>query len=215
MRERTTRASLVDRQHVLAYLYLTMLGQPKLRVLLLEDNPREADLVTHALERVDSRCTMLRVDGRQAFTSALDSFVPDVILSDHSVADFNDFDALRLTQARLPEAPFLLVARTFERSASDCLRAGAADFIPKSDLARLRSAIELALEQRAPLRMLTARQRQVFQLVATGHTTREIALLLNLSTKTVESHRGEVMRRLGLYRLAHLAAYAVRVGLVL
>jgi len=191
-----------------------MLDQPHLKVLLLLEEPGDADLVTHALGRVDSGFTVLRVDRRQAFASALDSFAPDVILSGPAVADFNDLDALRLAQARLPGAPFLLVAGSFGRTASDCLRAGAADFIPKSDLAQLRSAIELALKQRAPLRRLTPRQRQVFQLLAAGSTTREIAHRLNLSAKTVETHRGEIMRRLGLSRLARLVAYAVRVGLV-
>jgi DNA-binding NarL/FixJ family response regulator len=191
-----------------------MLGQPHFRVLLLEDDPRDADLVTHALERVDPRCTVLRAHNRQAFASALDSFAPDVILCDHAMADFNDLDALRLAQARLPNVPFLLVARIFGRTACDCLRAGAADFIPKSDLGRLGSAIESALEQREPLRRLTPRQRQVFQLLATGCNTREIAVHLNVSAKTVEAHRGEVKRRLGLYRIARLVAYAVGVGLV-
>jgi DNA-binding NarL/FixJ family response regulator len=182
------------------------------RVLLLEDDPGDADLVTEALERANFRSMVLRVAGHQAFASALDSFAPDVILSDHAVADFNAFEALRLAQTRLPGVPFVLVAGAFERTASDCLRAGAADFIPKSDLGRLGPAIELTLGEREPLRRLTPRQRQVFQLLAEGDTPGEIALRLNLSVKTVETHRAEVMRRLGLHRPVHLALYAVRVG---
>ncbi|HEV8456221.1 MAG TPA: response regulator transcription factor [Gemmatimonadales bacterium] len=187
---------------------------PRLRILLLEDDPRDADLVTHTLERLDPRCSVLRVDSRQAFASALDTFVPDVILSDHAIADFNALDALRLAQARLPEAPFLLVAGAFEQSTSECLRSGATDFIRKSDLSRLGSAIDTAVKLRESLRRLSKRQRQVLQMLAVGCSTREIARQLRLSVKTVETHRAQVMHRTGIHDLAGLVRYAVRVGIV-
>lgn len=187
---------------------------PKLRILLLEDDPRDADLVTHTLERFDPRCTVLRVDSRQAFASALDTFVPDVILSDHAIADFNALDALRLAQARLFEAPFLLVAGAFEQSTSECLRSGATDFIRKSDLSRLGPAIGTAVKLRESLRRLSRRQRQVLQMLAVGCSTREIARRLRLSVKTVETHRAQVMHRTGIHDLAGLVRYAVRVGIV-
>jgi DNA-binding NarL/FixJ family response regulator len=154
------------------------------------------------------------VDGQQAFASALDTFVPDVILSDHGMADFNALDALRLAQARMPEAPFLLVAGAFEQTTSACLRSGASDFIRKSDLSRLGSAITTAVKLRAPLRRLSRRQRQVLQMLATGCSTREIARRLRLSVKTVETHRAQVMHRTGIHDVAGLVRYAVRVGLV-
>lgn len=187
---------------------------PKPRILLLEDDPRDADLVTHALEQFEPRCTVLRVDSRQAFASALDTFVPDVVLSDHAIADFNALDALRLTQARLPEAPFLLVAGAFEQSTSECLRSGATDFVRKSDLSRLGSAIGTAVRLRESLRRLSKRQRQVLQMLALGGSTREIARRLRLSVKTVETHRAQVMRRTGIHDVAGLVRYAVRVGIV-
>jgi DNA-binding NarL/FixJ family response regulator len=62
--------------------------------------------------------------------------------------------------------------------------------------------------------VLTARQREVLRLVAEGHTTREVASRLGLSVKTVETHRGALMRRLGIRDLAGLVRYAVRIGLV-
>lgn len=189
-------------------------ASPTLRVLLLEDDPRDAELVTYALEHLAPRCTVLRVDSQQAFASALDTFVPDVILSDHGMADFNALEALRLAQARLPEAPFLLVAGAFEQTTSACLRSGASDFIRKSDLSRLGSAITMAVKLRAPLRRLSRRQRQVLQMLAIGCSTREIARRLRLSVKTVETHRAQVMHRTGIHDVAGLVRYAVRVGLV-
>ena len=61
---------------------------------------------------------------------------------------------------------------------------------------------------------MTPRQLEVLQLVAAGHTSREIARRLKLSAKTVESHRGEVMKRLAIHDVVALVRYAVRVGLV-
>jgi DNA-binding NarL/FixJ family response regulator len=66
---------------------------------------------------------------------------------------------------------------------------------------------------RRPLHALTDRQIQVLKLVSEGHRTREIAKRLGLSTKTVESHRGEIMKRLRIHDVVSLVRYAIRVGL--
>lgn len=187
---------------------------PSLRVLLLEDEPRDAELVLHAVRAATPESVVQLVDTRLEFIRALDDFVPDVILSDHSVADFNVLDAFRLAQRRAPGSPFILVSGEFEHLASECLQAGAADFVPKSELSRLGPAIASALSLRAPLRSLSRRQRQVLQLLATGRSTREIALGLHLSIKTVETHRAQLMSRLDIHDLAGLVRYAVRVGIV-
>jgi DNA-binding NarL/FixJ family response regulator len=65
-----------------------------------------------------------------------------------------------------------------------------------------------------PVSPLTSRQREVLQLIAEGHTSREIAQILAISLKTVESHRQNIMERLDLHDLASLVRYAVRTGLV-
>jgi DNA-binding NarL/FixJ family response regulator len=185
-----------------------------LRVLLLEDHPADAELVTLAVQRVAPRSTVTRVDSRATFMRALDEVTPDVILSDHATADVDALDAFRIVQLQLPGAPFLVVSGTFEQTASDCLKAGAADFIRKHDLSRLGPAIERAMSLRVPLRRLSPRQRQILQLLAAGLSTREIGARLDLSVKTVETHRAEVMRRTGIHGLVGLARYAMQVGIV-
>jgi DNA-binding NarL/FixJ family response regulator len=189
-------------------------SSPGLRVLLLEDDPLDSELIVHAIESSIADTQIQTVASKEAFSRALEEFAPQVILSDHGVADLSALEAFHLTQARSPECPFLLVAGTFDQTAFECLRAGAADLILKSDLARLRQAVEMALALRAPLRKLTARQFQVLQLLAAGYSTREIARRFNLSVKTVETHRAEIMSRLGMDRLAELVKYALSVGLV-
>ena len=188
--------------------------QSELRVLLLEDDPRDAELIVHAVREVAPHTSVRLVDSRTEFLRTLDEFVPDVILSDHAVADFNVLEAFRLAQSHAPGSPFILVSGLFEERASECLHAGAADFVPKSELARLGPAMATALALRAPLRSLSRRQRQVLQLLATGCSTREIALGLRLSIKTVETHRAQLMSRLDIHDLAGLVRYAVRVGIV-
>jgi DNA-binding NarL/FixJ family response regulator len=145
---------------------------------------------------------------------ALEVFQPDVILCDHGMAEFSAARALRLAQAQLQASPFLLLADTFEQSDADCLKMGAWDCICRSDLSRLLSAINLAVEARTPLRRLSRRQREVLQLLSMGCSTREIAQRLRLSAKTVETHRAAVMKRLGIRQLANLVRYSLRVGLI-
>ncbi len=188
--------------------------RPGLRILILEDDPRDAELEAHALRRADPACAVQVVDSRGTFTHALGSFAPDVILSDSGVTGFRALDALRLLQSNLPSSPLLLVSGTLEQTGTECLKAGAADYVPKTDIARLGGAIRLALEVREPLRRLSARQSAVFQRLASGQSTKEIASHLRISVKTIETHRAQVMRRLEIHDLAGLVRYAIRVGVV-
>jgi DNA-binding NarL/FixJ family response regulator len=183
-----------------------------LRILLLgdvNDTPELAD----ALPALVPDATVMPVAEEAPFEKALDEFAPDVILC-LPPSGFGVLAALRMTQARRPETPLLLVARAWGEPASEAVKAGAADFVATSDLARLRPAIDAALKQRDALRKLSQRQRQVLQLIAAGNSTREVARRLGLSVKTVETHRAQVMKRLDIHELAGLVRYAVRVGIV-
>jgi DNA-binding NarL/FixJ family response regulator len=114
-----------------------------------------------------------------------------------------------------PTTPLLIVTGSIQGDRTvACLRAGAQDLILKSNLSRLPDAITGAITIRRPLEKLTRRQIEVLRLVAEGHRTRAIANQLKLSVKTVESHRGEVMKRLGIHDVVSLVRYAVRIGLI-
>jgi DNA-binding NarL/FixJ family response regulator len=65
-----------------------------------------------------------------------------------------------------------------------------------------------------PYQILTPRQREILQLIAEGHSTQEIAQILDLSVKTVETHRTQLMERLDIHDIANLVRYAIRMGLV-
>ncbi|MFK8014836.1 MAG: response regulator [Gammaproteobacteria bacterium] len=79
---------------------------------------------------------------------------------------------------------------------------------------RLEKQVELGRGMKDPLDRLTPRQREILQLVVEGHKTREIAQLLSVSVKTVETHRAQLMDRLGIHDVAGLVRYAIRIGLI-
>ena len=186
-----------------------------LRVLFLDDDPADAEMVTESLARSGMAVVTERVDSLEAFTQALREFAPDVVLSDDALENFDARAALEVVQNLRPTAPLIVVAGAPERhSAASFVRAGAEDLVLKSCLDRLAPIILCALAVRRRLEKLTPRQMEVLRLMAEGLTTPEIARRLALSTKTVETHRGEIMKRVGIHDLVGLVRYAVRVGLV-
>lgn len=187
----------------------------QLKVLLLEDSDADAELITHELLQSGMTIMVGRVDSAEAFSAALRDFVPDVVLSDHSLSQFDSLAALELVRAERPTVPFIIVAGAITGAQSvAAIRAGAEDLVLKSNLQRLAPAIRDALTVRRPLQKLTARQVQVLKMVAEGHRTRDVATRLGLSIKTIESHRSEIMKRLQLHDVVSLARYAIRLGLI-
>jgi DNA-binding NarL/FixJ family response regulator len=186
-----------------------------LRVLMLESSEADAELIEHELSRAGLPAVMHRVDSEDAFVSALPEFSPDIVLSDHSLPQFDVYSALRLLRELRPVTPLIVISGALngEKTVA-CVRAGAEDVILKNNIGRLGSSISQAVSIRRPLHKLTPRQIEVLRMVAEGHRTREIAARLKLSVKTVESHRGEVMKRLGMHDVVSLVRYAFRVGLI-
>jgi DNA-binding NarL/FixJ family response regulator len=186
-----------------------------LRVLLLEDNETDAKLIKRDLRKAGVDTLIRRVDSEDTFVAALIEFEPHVVLSDHSVAAFSARDALALVRAHRPATPVIIVTGEIApHKAVDAVRAGAEDVILKSDLSTLPAAINEAVAVRQPLQKLSPRQIEVLRLVAEGGRTRDVARALNLSEKTVERHRGDVMKRLAIHDVGGLVRYAVRVGLI-
>ena len=185
-----------------------------LRVLMVDNSEADAELIKQELSRAGMAPVTRRVVSESEFASALNEFSPDVVLSDHS-AHFNVCGVLQLLRKLRPAAPLIVVSGSVNsEKAVACVRAGAEDVILKQSISRLPESISHAVSIRRPLKRLTPRQIEVLRMVAEGQRTRDIASELKLSVKTVESHRGEVMKRLGLHDVVSLVRYAVRVGLI-
>jgi DNA-binding NarL/FixJ family response regulator len=186
-----------------------------LRVLLLEDSDADAALICDQLQRSEMPTVTKRVDSRETFTAALTGFAPDVVLSAHVLSTFDSRDALTILRTQRPTTPLIVVTDSLNGAQTvACIRGGAEDVILKPHLDRLAESIAGAVIVRQPLEKLTPRQIEVLRLVSEGHRTREIASRLGLSVKTVESHRGEVMKRLGIHDVVSLVRFAMRVGLI-
>jgi DNA-binding NarL/FixJ family response regulator len=186
-----------------------------IRILMLEDSEADAELIRHELERASLSTVVERVDSEDAFATAIRQFAPDVVLSDHSLGGFDTSAAQELLRTLSPTVPFIVVTGAITGAQSvAAIRAGADDLVLKAYLGRLAASITNALAVRRPLHRLTRRQVEVLRHVAEGHRTREIAKRLGLSIKTVESHRGEIMKRMKMHDVVSLVRYAMRVGLV-
>ncbi|HEX4632305.1 MAG TPA: response regulator transcription factor [Gemmatimonadales bacterium] len=194
---------------------------PTTAILIIDDQSNDARLVQEALQDgANGNRIHTLTDAREAIAYLRkeppfgEAQTPDVI-----VLGFNPpartgrdaFDGIRTIDLH---PPVIILSRTMEEPVSRYLHAGAADFLVKSDLRGLPEAVEKVVTTRAPLRKLSPRQVEVLRLIAGGLATREIAARLQVSGKTVEAHRAELMRRLGIRTVAGLVRYALKASLV-
>jgi PAS domain S-box-containing protein len=120
-----------------------------LRILLVEDAEDDADLMLRELHRAGVRCVSARVQTDVELIEALYSFLPDVVLSDHSLPQFTALDALHTIQRERPGTPVIIVTGSLdEETAAEYIKAGAADYIVKHRLHRLGPAVGRAMTLR-------------------------------------------------------------------
>jgi DNA-binding NarL/FixJ family response regulator len=177
------------------------------------------------------------INGRQAVELAK-QLGPDVIVLDVTMPDLNGLEAARQIRKAIPQAEILILTmHESEQLVGEMLAAGAHGYILKADTSRLLvSAIE-SLAQHKPfftgkvsevvlngylnrgdvtnranglLEHLTAREREIVQLLAEGKTNKEVAVALGVSIKTVDAHRANVMHKLRLHSVTDLVRYAIR-----
>jgi DNA-binding NarL/FixJ family response regulator len=163
---------------------------------------------------------------------------PDIVLMDISMPGLNGLETTRRLVREVPGSKVVMLSmHRDEEHVVQAIRAGAAGYLIK-DVAVdevalairtvrggdvfispgvptvVRTLLANAASAPSPLALLTGRQREILQLIAEGQSTKEIGYRLNLSGKTVETHRRLLMQRLGIYDVAGLARFAVRAGLV-
>ena len=184
-----------------------------IKVVMVEGNEADAEKILSVLREAGMEIAFKRVQSEGALADALEDFQPDVVLSDYSLPTFDFRGAIKTVQEKSPRTPVIVVSAPLRTECcGSCVRAGADSFVSKMNLIPLPLAVRSAIEARAPLFKLTARQMEVMRLVASGYRTREVARALRLSEKTVETHRHQLMRKLGLDSTAGLVRYAMRCG---
>ncbi len=118
------------------------------RVLMVEDNASDAELIVRELKRAGMRCDAHRVETAVEFRRELDEYQPHVILSDFSMPKFDGMEALAIAKRSHPEIPFIFVSGTIgEENAVRALQSGAIDYVLKGNLLRLPPAIERAMSE--------------------------------------------------------------------
>jgi PAS domain S-box-containing protein len=119
------------------------------RVLMVEDVADDAALVERELRRAGISGATRRVDSERAYREALQTFAPDIILTDHSLPTFGAADALRIALLEAPDTPVIVVTGSLdEETAAEYIKAGAADYVVKHHLERVGPAVVRALDLR-------------------------------------------------------------------
>jgi DNA-binding NarL/FixJ family response regulator len=215
----------------------------KLRILLADDHEIVRRGLSSLLQKHEGwEICGEASDGREALELAK-RLKPDVIILDIGMPNLNGLSTTRQLLQHDPNFKIIVLTITdSDQVIREALDAGARGFVLKSDAARdLVSAVEALqskrmfftprvndlvlagfLEKGHPisrteppnLPVLTAREREITQLLAEGRSSKEVASLLNLSTKTVETHRSNIMRKLSLHSIRDLVVYAIKNNII-
>ena len=177
-------------------------------------------------------------DGRMAL-EMIKKHSPDLVLMDIGMAGMNGLEATARVTKDFPGVKVIILSmHATEEYVWQALRAGACGYLLKdSGLSELELAINAVMKgemyltptvnkkvvmdymerldtDQTPIERLTRRQREILQLIAEGNTVKEIAWELNLSAKTIETHRSQLMDRLDIHDVAGLVRYAMRMGII-
>lgn len=213
------------------------MAQP-IRVLVVDDHAIVREGICALLaRREDMQVVGEAADGKHAIEAVL-RLKPDVVLMDIAMPGMNGLEATREIHARSPLTRILVLTQHENKEyILPLLHAGAVGYITKDARANeLTTAIRTVYEHGAylqpsitsalvnaiaesakasqPSPMLTEREIQIVQLIAEGLINREIADRLRISVKTVDTHRSNIMEKLGVHNTAELIKYAIRAGIV-
>jgi len=205
-----------------------------IRILLADDHVLVRQGVRVLLEQAGMVVIGEASDGLEALRLA-QAHTPEVAVLDVAMPHLNGLETARRLRETVPQTKIIvLTMHTEESYVLEALQAGAAGYVLKTQAAvdivqaihdaihgafylspRVANAVVRAYltGSTLPPDPLTSREREIVQRIAEGQTTKEIAALLGLSVKTVESHRINLMRKLDIHETATLVRYAIRRGL--
>lgn len=212
----------------------------KVRILLADDHALVRAGIRALIESVEGQAIVAETSNGRDAVALAKTHRPDLVVMDITMSELNGIEAGTLIRADNPAARVLMLSmHTSEEFVRRAMKSGASGYLVKDSAPlELQMAIdaimrgEVYLSSRisshlvsgmdgaarpkgeAPLESLTARHREVLQMIAEGKSTKAMAFVLKVSVKTIETHRAALMDRLGIHDLAGLVIYAVRHKLV-
>jgi len=211
----------------------------RIRVLLADDHTLVRAGIRALTEDLEGVEVVAEADNGREAVALAKSERPDLVIMDISMKELNGIDAAAQMLADNPDTRVLILSmHTTEDFVRRALRAGARGYLVKDSAPlELRMAVEAVMRnevylssrvsravisgmvegrpaQTSEVDALTPRQREILQLIAEGKSTKEIAFLLGVSVKTVETHRAALMERIGIHDVAGLVVFAVRNKLI-
>jgi len=212
---------------------------PSIRTILADDHTLTRAGLRLLLEQIDYVEVLGEASNGREVVALAKKYSPRLVLMDISMPELNGIEATSRIAKEVPSARVIILsAHSDEEHVLGALRAGAAGYLLKSAATQeLQAAVQAvakgstylspeisslviarstgkAASRTGALDHLTGRQREILQLIAEGKSTKEMAFLLNVSVKTVESHRSQLMERLDIHDIAGLVRYALKVGLI-
>jgi DNA-binding NarL/FixJ family response regulator len=210
-----------------------------MRILLADDHALVRAGIRSLLEKIPGVEVVGEANNGREALDLVGTQLPDLVLMDIAMKELGGLEALpRITKTFPSVKVVILSAHANEEYVIRALRSGAAGYMLKDAAsAELQLAIDSVTQDKiylspsisrtvidsylervggpfSPLEQLTPRQREILQLIAEGKNTKEIADTLDISVKTVEAHRLQLMARLNIHDVPGLVRYAVRSGLV-
>ena len=211
----------------------------KIRVLLADDHALVRAGLRALLHSLDGIQVVAEAGSGDEAVDATQRHQPDVVLMDIAMPGLNGLDAAVRILKQCPSVRLIILSMyTNEDYVRQALSVGASGYLQKgADPAELELAIKAVMRNETYLtpavskqlvqdylhhggnkpvgvQELTPRQREILQLIAEGHSTKDMAQRLSVSVKTIETHRMEIMNRLGIHDVAGLVRYAIRIGLI-
>lgn len=210
-----------------------------IRILLADDHKITRQGLRSLLEKQPDMEVVAEAEEGRTAVRLVQELVPNVVIMDVSMPDLNGMEATRRIVAEFPNVKIIALSMHSDSLfVTEMLRSGASGYLLKDcAFEELERAIRTVMANKTYLspsisgvvvddylhrlskadfsnsEVLSDREREVLQLVAEGKSTKQIALKLHISTKTVETHRRQIMNKLDIHTVAELTKYAIRKGL--
>ncbi len=210
-----------------------------IRIVLADDHKITRQGLRSLLDKQEEMEVVAEAENGRDAVQLVEQLAPDVVIMDVTMPDLNGVEATRQIMSRSPDVKIIgLSMHSDSLFVTEMLKSGAAGYLLKDcAFEELSRAIRTVVEDKTYLspsisgvvvddylhrlskagtsssQVLSDREREVLQLLAEGKSTKQIALKLHISAKTVETHRRQIMNKLDIHTVAELTKYAVRKGL--